>query len=53
MPYLPEEADEETIGGKKYFIYEGTYYRADSRDGHPVYRVVGNPPVQQPREWKV
>ena len=20
MPYLPEEADEETIGGKKYFI---------------------------------
>ena len=47
VPYLPEEADEKKIGGKKYFIYEGTYYRPFSSDGDTVYMVVENPKDQK------
>jgi hypothetical protein len=46
VPYLPQEADEETIDGKKYFIYEGTYYRPYSSEGDTVYMVVEDPKEQ-------
>ena len=26
VPYLPEEAAEATVGGKKYFVHNGTYF---------------------------
>ncbi len=43
VPYLPEEADEETVNGKKYFVHDGTYYRAFASDGDTVYMVVEDP----------
>ena len=43
VPYLPDEADAETINGKKYFVYEGTYYRPFSSEGDTVYMVVEDP----------
>jgi hypothetical protein len=43
VPYLPEEADEETINGAKYFVYEGTYYKPFAGDGETIYMVVENP----------
>ena len=43
VPYLPEEANEETIGGKAHFVYGGTYYRAFASDGDTVYMVVEDP----------
>ncbi len=43
VPYLPDEADEETVESKKYFVYEGTYYRAFASDDETVYMVVADP----------
>ena len=43
VPYLPDEADEETVEGKKYFVVEGTYYRAFASDDETVYMVVEDP----------
>ncbi len=43
VPYLPDEADEEMVDGKKYFVYEGTYYRAFASDDETVYMVVEDP----------
>lgn len=43
VPYLPDEADPETVNGKKYFVYEGTYYRPFSSEGDTVYMVVEDP----------
>ena len=43
VPYIPKEADEEMIGGKKYFVYAGTYYRPFASDGETIYMVVENP----------
>ncbi len=43
VPYLPEEADEETVNGKKYFVYEGTYYQPFAGDGETIYMVVEDP----------
>jgi hypothetical protein len=43
VPYLPEEAKEQTIKGKKYFISEGTYYQAFSSGGETIYMVVESP----------
>ena len=43
VPYLPEEADEKTIEGKKYFVYDGTYYRPFASDGEMIYMVVDDP----------
>ena len=43
VPYLPDEADEETVDGKKYFVYDGTYYRPFASDGETIYMVVGDP----------
>ena len=42
-PYLPEEAEEEKIEGKTYFLYEGAYYRPFVSDGDTIYQVVENP----------
>jgi len=43
VPYLPDEADEETVEGKKYFVYDGTYYRPFASDGETIYMVVEDP----------
>ena len=43
MPYLPEEAAEETVAGKKYWVYDGTYYRPFVGDGETIYMVVEDP----------
>ena len=43
VPYLPDEAKEEVVGGKKYFAYAGTYYRAFASDGDTLYQVVEDP----------
>ncbi len=43
VPYLPEEAEEQTIKGKKYFHDEGTYYQPFSSEGETIYMVVENP----------
>lgn len=43
VPYLPDDADEETVEGKKYFVYDGTYYRPFASDGDTVCMVVEDP----------
>ena len=43
VPYLPEEADEDTVNGKKYFVYQDTYYRPFASDGETIYMVVEDP----------
>ena len=43
VPYIPQESDEEMIGGKKYFVYEGTFYRPYASDGETIYMVIENP----------
>ena len=43
VPYLPEGADEETVGGKRYFVSDGTYYRPFAGDGETIYMVVSDP----------
>ena len=43
VPYLPEKAEKKKIGGKTYYVHEGTYYRAFASDGDTVYMVVENP----------
>jgi hypothetical protein len=43
VPYLPDEADEQRVDGKTYFLYEGTYYRPFVSDGETIYQVVEDP----------
>ena len=43
VPYLPDEAKEETVGGKKYFVHKGTYYRPFASDGETIYMIVKDP----------
>ena len=43
VPYLPDSAQEETVGGKKYLVYEDTYYRPFASDGETIYMVVEDP----------
>lgn len=43
VSYLPDEAREETVGGKAYLVYEDTYYRPFASDGETIYMVVENP----------
>ena len=43
VPYIPEEADEEMIDGKEYFVFAGAYYRPFASDGETIYMVVENP----------
>ncbi len=43
VPYLPDEADEKTIAGKKYFVYAGTYYQPFASDNETIYMVVEKP----------
>jgi len=43
VPYLPDEAKEETVGGKKYFVSEGAYYRPFASDGETIYMIVEKP----------
>ncbi len=46
VPYLPEEAEEKTVSGKKYFVHDGMYYRAFASDGDTIYMVVEDPRKQ-------
>ena len=43
VPYVPDEATEETVNGKKYFVYGGSYYRPFASDGETIYMVVEDP----------
>lgn len=43
VPYLPEEAEEQTVAGKTYFAYEDTYYKPFASDGETIYMVVEDP----------
>jgi hypothetical protein len=43
VPYLPEDADEESVAGKTYFHYDGTYYKPFASDGETIYMVVDDP----------
>ena len=43
VPYLPEEADEQSVAGKTYFVYDGTYYKPFASDGETIYMVVEDP----------
>ncbi len=43
VPYLPEEADEQQVAGKTYFVYDGTYYKPFASDGETIYMVVEDP----------
>ena len=43
VPYLPDLAEEKTIGGKAYFAYEDTYYKPFASDGETIYMVVDDP----------
>ena len=46
VPYLPEGADEETVQGKTYYVYDGTYHRPFASVGDTVYMVVEDPMKQ-------
>jgi len=46
VPYIPDEADEETVNGKAYFVHDGTYYRPFASDGETIYMVVEDPRQQ-------
>jgi len=43
VPYLPEGADEKTVDGKRYFVFENTYYQPFAGDGETIYMVVSDP----------
>ncbi len=43
VPYLPEEAKEQRVKGKKYFHHQGTYYQLFSSGGETIYMVVEDP----------
>jgi hypothetical protein len=43
VPYLPDDASESTVNGKKYFVHEGTYYQPFASDGDTIYMVVEGP----------
>ena len=47
VPYLPDEAKEETVAGKKYFVFEGTYYRPFASDGETIYMIVEDPKTKE------
>ena len=43
VPYLPKTAKKEKIGGKTYYVNDGTYYREFASDNDTVYMVVEKP----------
>ena len=43
VPYLPDEAEERSVGGKTYFVYSETFYRPFVSDGETIYMVVEDP----------
>ena len=43
VPYLPDDASESTVNGKKYFVHEGTYYQPFASDGDTIYLIVEDP----------
>ncbi len=43
VPYLPEEAKEQRVKGRKYFHDNGTYYQPFSSEGETIYMVVEDP----------
>ena len=46
VPYLPDESTEQTVNGKKYYVYEAAYYRPFVSDGETIYMVVSDPTKQ-------
>lgn len=45
VPYLPDEAEEKVINGKKYFVYADNHYKPFVSDGDTIYMVVDDPRV--------
>jgi len=43
VPYLPDEAEEQTVAGKTYFVQADTYYKPFVSDGETIYMVVQDP----------
>ncbi len=43
VPYLPDEAEEKSIKGKKYYVVGETYYKPFAGDGDTIYMVVESP----------
>lgn len=43
VPYLPDEAEEESLGGKTYFVYADAWYKPFVSDGETIYMVVDDP----------
>ena len=43
VPYLPEEAKKKTVGGQKYFVFDGTWYQAFVSGDDTIYMVVNEP----------
>ncbi|MHC5114150.1 MAG: DUF6515 family protein, partial [Planctomycetota bacterium] len=43
VPYLPEEAKEVDVAGKKYHVFDDTYYQTFVSDGDTIYMVVADP----------
>jgi hypothetical protein len=43
VPYLPDEVVEQTVDGKKYYVYDDIYYRPFVSDGETIYMVVNDP----------
>lgn len=46
VPYLPDDAKETNVNGKKYFVQKETYYRPFVSEGETIYMIVDNPESQ-------
>ena len=43
VTYLPDEVDEKTVDGRRYFVFEGTHYKAFASGDDVIYLVVEDP----------
>ena len=43
VPYLPEEADQDTVDGTTYYVFEDTYYQPFASGDDVIYMVVEDP----------
>ena len=43
VTYLPDDAEQKEVGGKNYYVYDGTYYQAFASGDETIYMVVEDP----------
>lgn len=43
VPYLPDDATKQVVGGKTYYVHNTTWYKPYSSDGDTIYMVVEKP----------